>query len=274
MTGGAPTWLRPLPEVLLLGAMRAGTTFLHRALSAHPGIAPMRIKEPQFFTLHWAEGAAAYRRGAPLRGPQWAYRLVGRRRPLSIDASPYYLFHPEAPRRASALLGARFKAIVLLRDPAERAWSHYRFAVARGWETLPFEDALAAEEARLAGEAERLARGEERVDAPHQLFSYAGRGRYAEQLERWWATAPRERFLLVESADLFADPQGQLARVCDFLGLPAAPAPAGLPRHAAPPAELSASARRACEALFDAPNQRLLDLTGIDLGRRRAAQTA
>jgi hypothetical protein len=256
---------------LLLGAMRAGTTFLHHALSAHPRVAAAAVKEPQFFSLHWAEGVRAYRRQLPMRGPDWAYRLVGRRRPLVIDASPYYLFHPQAPARAAAVLGPSVKAIVLLRDPAERAWSHYRLELMRGAEHLGFFAALDAEAGRLAGEAERLARGEERLDAAHQVFSYAARGYYADQLETWWRHLPREQFLLLKSADLFAQPQATLDRVCAFLGLPPAPLPDDLPHNAASPGALPLAAREALNRRFEAPNRRLLELTGIDLTRDSAA---
>ncbi|HEX3918381.1 MAG TPA: sulfotransferase domain-containing protein [Caulobacteraceae bacterium] len=258
--------LRPFPELLLLGAMRAGTTFLHVALSAHPLIVPMRLKEPQFFSLRWAEGPRAYRRDLPWRGPAWAYRMAGGRRPLALDASPYYLFHPSAPARARQLLGDGFKAIAVLREPGQRAWSHYRFAVARGWETASFEDALAAEDTRLAGEAERLARGEERPDAPHQQISYAARGRYAEQVERWRAAAPPGGLLLLKSEDLFADPQGAVNRVFAFLGLPPAPLPANIPLHAVAPAEMSPGRREMLDALFEPSNRRLAEVASIEFG--------
>jgi hypothetical protein len=259
--------LRDPPEILLLGAMRAGTTFLHHALSAHPFIATPAVKETQFFSLHWHEGPVAYRRQLPWRGPGWAYSAIGKRRPLAIDSSPYYLFHPLVPFRVRELLGTSIRAIVILREPGERAWSHYRLSLARGQEHLGFLDAIAVEEERLAGENERLEAGGEVADAPHQVFSYIARGRYAEQLQSWWAHIPREQFLLVPSRELFSDPPRAFDRVCRFLGLPVASLPGDLPFNAAPGSPLPPRAREELDRIYEAPNRALFDLTGIDFGR-------
>jgi hypothetical protein len=264
---------RPLPEILLLGAMRAGTTFLHQALCAHPGVAPAPVKELQHFSLHWQQGDAAYRRQLPRRWPNWVYAAARKHRPLAIDSSPYYLFHPLAPVRARAMLGPSLKALVLLREPGARAWSHYRLSLARGHEYLGFLDAIAREEERLAGESERLAAGREAVDAPHQIFSYLARGRYAEQLPRWWTHFPRNQFLLLRSEDMFHHPQATFDRVCRFLNLPAVALPAGsLSANAAPGSPLPPRARQELDRIFAAPNRALFELTGIDFPAAPAAQ--
>jgi SAM-dependent methyltransferase len=259
--------LRPPPEVFLLGAMRSGTTFLQRALSAHPCIVPTLVKETQFFSLHWPKGRSAYHEHLPRRGPQWVYAIAGKRRPLVLDSSPYYLFHPQAPIRLRQLLGPSIKAIVLLREPGERAWSHYRLNLAYGREHLGFLDALAREEERLAGEDERLAAGREVLDAPHQLLSYTARGKYAEQLQRWWTQIPREQFLLLKSTELFDDPEATLDRVWRFLDLPPVAVPNDLNRNAAPDFPLPLRAREELDRIYEAPNRALFHLTGISFGR-------
>ena len=264
MTAAGRPWreafsLRPLPEVLILGAMRAGTTFLHNALAAHPRIAAGDFKEPQFFSYRWSEGLAAYRRLLPLRPPD----IVGLKRRLAVDSSPYYLFHPSAPRRAASILAPTTKFIVLLREPGERAWSHYRWSLMRGREHLGFLDALAAETERLAGEEERIAAGNEQPGAPHQAFSYVARGRYAEQLERWWRYFPRERILLLRSEDMHRDPQAEFDRVCRFLNLRAIELPKGIESNALRPLPLPDRARAMLDEAFAQPNERLRALTGI-----------
>ena len=259
--------LRPPPEVFLLGAMRAGTTFLQRALSENPRIVPTYVKEAQFFSLRWPEGISAYHQNLPRRWPQWLYTVAGKRRPLALDSSPYYLFHPQAPFRVRQLLGPSIKAIVILREPGERAWSHYRLNLACGREHLGFLDALAREEERLAGEEERLAAGREMPGAPHQLLSYAARGKYAEQLQRWWTQIPRAQFLLLQSTDLFNEPQATLDRVFRFLDLPPATMPDNLARNAAPYFPLPPRVREELDRIYEAPNRALFDLTGISFGR-------
>ena len=125
---------RPLPDFLVIGAQKAGTTALYAYLRWHPGITGPSWKEVSFFDRHWWRGEAWYRGQFPLRGRG---RLVG-------EASPSYLFHPLAPERVHSLVpGARLVALV--RDPVARAYSHYQHEVALGREPLGFEDALAAE---------------------------------------------------------------------------------------------------------------------------------
>jgi hypothetical protein len=245
--------------------MRSGTTFLHNSLQSHPDIQVTNVKEHQFLSWRWSAGMKAYRAQLPLRWPSAvAPKLIGRR--LNVDSTPYYLFHPLAAARAAAVFPQDVKMIVLLREPALRAWSHYRLSLCRGHEHLGFVDALAAEPERLSCENARIASGIEIADAPHQVFSYVSRGRYAEQIARWWSFFPQSQFLLLKSADLFADPQAVINRVCGFLELPCVTLGNLDPQNALPPAELPAAVRTSLERVFDGPNQELTKLTGISFG--------
>ena len=198
-----------LPEFLIIGGQRCGTTSLYRYLAAHPSVRPATGKELQFFSLHHRRGERWYRAHFPVRPP-------GVR---SFEASPYYLFDPDVPARAAAMLpDARF--VALLRDPAERAYSHYLHSRSYGVEPLSFADALDAEPQRLATGGHEARR----------RFSYVARGRYAEQLTRWYAHVPRERLLVVRTEEL----NDHYPRILDFLGLSAVPTPAE--RHTRRPA--------------------------------------
>jgi hypothetical protein len=201
--------LRPLPGLLIIGGQRCGTTSLYRYLADHPDVAPPRVKEPQWFAHRWSHGPDWYRANFPVRHG-------GR---LTFEASPYYLFHPMAAERAHSVV-PNAKIVALLRDPTERAWSHYRHSVQRGRESLPFEQALEAEDARLAGEEERL-RDDPSYPAPnHRFFSYFARGVYAPQLRRWMQWFPPEQIKVIRSEDLFVDPTTVFADILTFLGLP------------------------------------------------------
>ena len=139
---------------------------------------------------------------------------------LTGEASPYYLFHPLVPHRVAEHL-PRVKLIALLRDLVGRAYSHYQHEVARGFETLSFEEAIEAEPARLAGEAERLLAEPLYHSFAHQHHSYLARGRYHEQLERWRARFDDEQLLVLSSERFFAEPERTFRQVLDFLELPA-----------------------------------------------------
>jgi Sulfotransferase domain len=200
---------RALPDALVIGAQRAGTSSLYRWLGAHPGVAPSFRKEVEYFSRYWARGEGWYRAHFEVR--------AGRRH-LRFEATPDYLFHPLAAGRAASVLPDA-RIVVLLRDPVERAWSQYRHMVRLGYETLAFADALAAEGPRCAADVAALAADPDHEAKDLLRYSYAARGHYADQLARWRAVYPEDRILLLRSADLFGDPPGAYATVLAFLGL-------------------------------------------------------
>ena len=244
--------LRSLPGLVVVGAQRSGTTSLHSWLTSHPQVARRVAKEVHYFD------------GAYDRGERW-YRArfsVASRGLTQIESSPYMLFHPLAPGRAGHDLPSTTRFVALLREPADRALSHYQLQRRKGRETETFARAIELEESRLAGADAVVARGER--SRAHRLFSYRSRGLYAEQLTRWFAAVGRERILVMESERLFTDPDapGELLR---WLGLSpmAAPFPA-LNATGAPAAE-DAAVRDELRGSFTAPNEALFDLLGREL---------
>lgn len=246
---------RALPGVVILGAQKSGTSSLHNYLTQHPGvIAPLR-KEVHFFDLNYA------------RGEQWYRAHFGRigAAGLNLDSSPYYLFHPAVPQRLRALLPDA-KLVVLLRDPVRRAYSHYWHERDKGRETLGFEAAIAAEPGRIEAAQARLADGTLQRSHEHQHFSYLARGRYAEQLERWFGVFPRDRFLVLRFEDMVKDPLAVLNATLAFIRL--APAEsvdleARNTRRYPPIAEATAARLRDC---FEPENRRLEALLGRPMG--------
>ena len=202
---------RALPDAVILGAMKCGTTSLHNYLVQQPGVIEPLRKEVHYFDEHYGRGETWYRANFGRLGETG----------LNIDSSPYYLFHPAVPRRMRALLPDA-KLVVLLRDPVRRAYSHYWHERGKRREKLGFEDAIAAEPQRLGDAHARLADGTLERSPAHQHFSYLARGRYAEQLEGWFAEYPRGQFLVLRFEDLARDALGVLNTTLGFLGLPPA----------------------------------------------------
>jgi hypothetical protein len=253
--GRATARWRPLPGFLVIGAQKAGTTALYAYLRWHPGITGPSWKEVSFFDRHWWRGEAWYRGQFPLRAGE---RLVG-------EASPSYLFHPLAPERARRLVPG-VKLVALLRDPVDRAYSQYQHEVALGREPLSFEDALAAEDDRLRGEVERLVADPRAFSRAWWDHSYASRGRYAEQLQRWLAVFPREQLLVVRTEDLGQRPAETYATILSFLGAE----PHDLPEYPRvfdrDYEPMRPETRAALAATFVEPNRRLEALLGRKLG--------
>lgn len=205
--------MRTRPDYIIAGAGKCGTTSMQAYLAAHPLVRAPLGKEVHYFDHNYSRGESWYRAHFPL-ARRWRPWLTG-------EATPYYLCHPGVPRRVAQAV-PDVKIIVLLRDPVERAYSQYRMVRDEyRCECLTFEDALRAEERRLVGERERLAREPSYRSHSHLFFSYKERGRYAEQLERWFTYFDRDRMLLVKSEDLFARPREVLAEAFAFLQLPA-----------------------------------------------------
>jgi hypothetical protein len=200
---------RSLPDFVILGAQRAGSTTLYRALVGHPQVRRALLKEIHYFDLNYERGLRWYRAHFP----------HPKRGTITGEASPYYLFHPRVPQRvAGDLPDARF--LVVMRDPVARAYSQYRLGRQHGSEPLAtFEDAIDAEDERLAADAERFASDETYRSRAHASHSYLARGRYAEQLERWFDAVPRERFFVIASETLWAEPEETYGRAVSFLGL-------------------------------------------------------
>jgi hypothetical protein len=246
---------RPLPDFLVIGAQKAGTTALYAYLRWHPGIAGPSWKEVSFFDRHWWRGEAWYRGQFPLRAGE---RLVG-------EASPSYLFPPLAPERARSLVPGA-KLVALLRDPVDRAYSQYQHEVALGREPLSFEDALAAEDERLVGEVERLIADSRAFSRAWWDHTYTARGRYAEQLERWLEAFPSEQLLVVRTEELGERPAETYASILAFLGAEPHELP-DYPRVFDRDYEpMRAETRAALAATFAEPNRRLEALLGRELG--------
>lgn len=204
---------RELPTYFIVGAKRAGTTSLDEYIKAHPHVLRGLVEKGcRYYDVNYERGPEWFRQQLlPVAEIDRVARKLGRR-PILGESSPYYAFHPDAARRIAAdVPDARL--IFVIREPVERAWSHYRYEVARGFETLDFADAFAAEHDRLQ-ETEPAAQ-----QRNHRHFSYAARSRYAEQLERLRSHFDREQILVIESELLFAEPEATMDTVFGHLGL-------------------------------------------------------
>jgi Sulfotransferase domain len=252
--GRATASVRPLPDFLILGAQKAGTTALYAYLRWHPQITGPSFKEVSFFDRHYARGERWYRAHMPVRRSG----IVG-------EASPSYLFHPSAPERVARMLpGARL--IALLRNPVDRAFSHYQHEVALGRETLSFEEAIDREGERMRGELERMLADPGYFSYAWWNYTYLARGRYAEQLERWFEALPPERLLVVPTDDLRDAPRETYARVLEFLaaeGHDLGRYPRIFSREYD---QMKPDTRHRLAAYYEEPNRRLYDLMGRDLG--------
>lgn len=262
---------RPFPDFLILGAKKAGTTSLLNWLMAHPHVLPMfprwqTAKSPHYFDINYWRGSHWYRSHFPHAVSRAAHQRRTGVRPMSGEASPYYLFHPAAPARIAATI-PDVKLVVTLREPVARAYSNYWDRVATGFEdAATFEDAIEAEQSRLAGCDDRQLEDPYAYFPHHDHHSYLARGLYAVQLRRYWDVLPRANMLVLTADRLAADPCAGFERVQDFLGLPRASVPLAVvnERRGYPP--MSPTTRTLLAEYYRPHNRELYALLGEDLG--------
>jgi len=194
-----------LPEALLIGAPKSGTTSLMAYLSPHPQLWAHPRKELHFFDNRWEWGREWY----AAQFPAWAAGCG----PLRMEATPNYLQPPGIPERVRELLPA-VKLVVLLREPLERAvsWVHHqkRWAGLEGSVEVLLRQELAALEAMAEAERQQLG-----WCHPNGL----GGSLYAPQLARWRAVFPARSLLCLRFEDLRLDPRQVCERVLTFLDL-------------------------------------------------------
>jgi hypothetical protein len=190
-----------LPNVLVIGAQRCGTTTVWHALDRHPDVFMAPAREIRFFSHDHL-----FNRGAAFYETRFFHGWNGET--ACGEKTPEYLLMPKVASRIHDVLGGAVKLVVLVRDPAERAHSGYRHSLMLGFESLPFHEALAAEPERIARNPAALGR-----------FGYLARGYYARQLARYIDLFPPENLLIVFYEDLVADQAALFERIFRFIGV-------------------------------------------------------
>jgi hypothetical protein len=229
-----------LPDFVIIGAQKGGTSFLYHLLTRHPLVEPAARKELHFFDYphHFDNGAEWYRRCFPQPGWKEGQRSI------TGEATPSYLYHPPVAKRMAGVV-PQARLIALLRNPVERAYSHYQMQVQRGTEALTFEEAI-----------------------EQQDSSYVSRGIYVEQLLHWFEFFSKEQMLILKSEDFFGRPLETLKVVLDFLELPDwQPDALELQRrrHKGSYGQtMDPSTRQRLKAYFEPYNRRLYESLGVD----------
>ncbi len=259
--GRATSRSRTVPDFLVVGSKRGGTTSMFNYLMMHPGVLglyprPRLQKSTDYFFKDFGRGEQWYRSNFHTRG----FRdRVGEQigyAPMGGEASPYYIWDPRVARRAYEV-NPDLKAVMLVRNPVERAFSHWQERVHNGVEPLSFEQALAAEDARTDGELERMLDDPSYYSEAHDWYTYRSRGTYLPQLENWTSVFPADQLMVICSEDMYADVQGTFDRVSAFLGLPAVQLPTTKTFNASRRLPMPEGARRELTDFF-APHDRAL----------------
>lgn len=199
------------PDFIIIGVQKGGTSSLYFYLSQHPQINASKVKEIHFFDNNYSKGIDWYTNHFPAKN-FLTKELTG-------EASPYYIFHPLVPERIYNSF-PNVKLIVMLRDPIDRAYSHFNMQKKRGIENnSSFEEAIKMESDRIKGEYEKIKDIQNYNSYNYQKFSYLERSKYFQQLIIWLKFFPQKQFLFIKSEDFFCNPYLVLKEVYDFLGV-------------------------------------------------------
>lgn len=252
--------LRGLPDFIIVGAQKSGTTSLYHYLRQHPQMLPAFKKEINYFDTKYGRSPYWYRAFFPMKKQLDKGFITG-------EASPCYLLDPQAAVRMSRLV-PEAKLIVLLRDPVFRTVSSYYHSVRKGRESLPLKEALERESGEVDEILAKTSAGGGLTRAESKKLrrkAYTRRSRYAEQLAVYFQYFPREQFFVESAEALFSSPVSVIGDVCEFLGIDRQFVPedltpknvnsySGIPEETI--AELSAYFRPMNEQLFEMVGKR------------------
>jgi len=209
--------MRVLPDFIIIGAAKCGTTSLYDYLTQHPSIYSADRKEIYFFDRYYPLGINWYKGFFRLKIFKNFKKINGSF--LTGEATPTYIHHPLAAERISKSI-PKAKLIVLLRNPVDRAFSSYNMQKKHGIESLTFQEAIKAEESRLAGEYEKMISNPNYYSYYTQWYAYLTRGIYVDQLKVWMKFFPKNQFLIIKSEDFFENEDNIYHQVLTFLNLP------------------------------------------------------
>lgn len=228
---------RKLPDFIIIGAQKAGTSSLFYYLSQHPDLALAAQKEIHYYNYYREKGKGLnwYKSFFP---SVFSDKQTG-------EASPYYLFDAAVPQRIKQDVPG-VKLIVLLRNPIDRAYSAYSMNARRAANPFPtFEQAIANED--MSQEASRV---------------YLWRGLYAQHLKHWLEHFKPEQLLVIKSEDFFTDPKTTLKAVYEFLGIAEIYPRNTRPQEVGRYEELAPGTRKSLQEYYAEPNRRLARMLG------------
>lgn len=246
---------RVLPNFIIIGEQKCGTTTLYEHLIKHPKIIPALRKEIHFFDNHYDNGLNMYKAFFPTNNE------IQQNSSITGEASPNYLHHPLVPKRIKENL-PNVKLIVLLRNPVERAYSHFIMMKTGKFETLSFENAIEYEK-HVLKEGKISWKNQYRV-FNNTHHPYLMRSIYVNNLKRWLEIFPRDKILVIKSEDFKSDKSQILKETFEFLNVPPYSIKKLKNKNVSSYKSMKSNTRKMLEHFFQPYNEELYDLLKID----------
>ena len=212
-------WTHVLPDYLIIGVTKCGTTSLYEYLSQHPDIYPPKGKEIDFFDRLYSRGLNWYKAGFPSTTRKFVTKSLMKRQFVTGEATPRYMDTPHTLQRIKNVL-PNAKFIVLLRNPVDRAFSQYNMNLKNGYEYLTFQDAIKHERDRINGRYDNMRENENHYSWDYDLFAYVEHGVYYDLLKQWMTVFPKKQFMILQTEKFLQNPSAVYYQVLRFLNLP------------------------------------------------------
>jgi len=207
-----------LPNFIIIGAAKSGTSSLYEYLIQHPSIYKCLVKEPNYFAIYFHKSLEWYRTYFPSSLTKFYVEKILKNKFSTGEASTQYYWYPHAAKRVKELL-PNVKIIVLLRNPIDRSFSHYQMEVRHGNEQLSFEDAIKNESSRTKDEYKKMMNDTMYFSPKYTMQAYIEKSIYINAIKRWTDHFPLNQFLFVKSEDLFENTTEELNKILRFLNL-------------------------------------------------------
>ena len=208
-----------LPDYYIIGVAKCGTSSLYETLIQHPSVQPAVTKETHFFDRYYDRGISWYKVCFPFKFQKFIAKFFLRKNFITGEATPRYIEHPYTAEKILKIT-PNSKLIVILRNPIDRAYSHWNMNYQGGEkEDLPFEKAIEQERIRIEGEYEKMKKNTNYYARQFYRYSYLDRSTYVKYVEKWMKFFPKNQILILKSEDFFSNPQQVFDRICHFLNI-------------------------------------------------------
>jgi len=210
--------MRVLPDFYIIGAAKCGTTSLYQYLIRHPLVNPGIGKELHYFEEMYYRGEHWYRSCFPFKVQQYFSKFRYGQNFIVGDSTPRYIDHPHVPNRIKNLT-PNAKFIVMLRNPIDRAFSHYNMNVKNKYISKSFEEVIDLDSTKIDKYFEFMETSG-KTSNDYFLHAYLDRGIYVKRLKEWMTVFPKENFMIIKSEDFFQNSSVVFNDVLNFLQLP------------------------------------------------------
>ena len=207
--------LRVLPDLIVIGVVRSGTTSLYHYLSQHPSIVKSTYDELGYFDSNYKLGLNWYKSFFPSIFEKKKV-IQKNKKFMTYDVTPFYIYHEKAPQRIHQIL-PNSKLIVILRNPIDRSYSNYCMGDPREKRKKKTFEEVIVDEKKILNKINKN-NTDEYYNFVHS--SMLARGFYAEQLENWYKIFPKDQILIIKSEEFATETNKIMNNIFDFLGLP------------------------------------------------------